>query len=197
MATSLLLGAVVLAIYWGIFLVICFLVYKKTYRNAWSHLPSPGYPLPFLGHLDVLFNTTDPVNYMWGLYNKFSQKGLLYTKILNLNTVLVGDFDTLKYLFNHPDVQNRMGNDFHTDPVTRLLKEERGGPVGPVEGVISSQGKVWAEQRRFTLRTLRDFGFGKSGREKCPEFFLKLCNTRNGRDDTRGAREVQDAIGKV
>ena len=157
MATSILLGTVVL--------FICFLIYKKTYRNAWSHLPSPGYPLPFLGHLQVLLNTKDPVNYMWGLYNKFSQKGLLLVQIFNLNTVLVGDFDTLKYLFNHPDVQNRMGNDFHTDPVT-LLKEERGGPVGPVEGVISSQGKVWAEQRRFTLRTLRDFGFGKSGKKK-------------------------------
>ena len=108
---------------------------------------------------------------MWGLYNKFSQKGLLLVQIFNLNTVLVGDFDTLKYLFNHPDVQNRTGNDFHTDPVTKLLKEERGGLPGPVEGLVISQGSVWAEQRRFTLRTLRDFGFGKSGREKWSVFF--------------------------
>ena len=84
-------------------------------------------------------------------------------KVFNLKTLVVGDFDTLKYLFNHPDVQDRTGSNFHTDSFTQIVKEERGSPPGPLEGVISSQGAIWAEQRRFTLRTLRDFGFGKAG----------------------------------
>lgn len=29
-------------------------------------------------------------------------------------------------------------------------------------GVVASDGKEWVEQRRFTLRHLRDFGFGKN-----------------------------------
>jgi len=87
-------------------------------------------------------------------------------KVFNLKTLVVGDFDTLKYLFNHPDVQDRTGSNFHTDSFTQLVKEERGSPPGPLEGVISSQGSIWAEQRRFTLRTLRDFGFGKAGMEE-------------------------------
>jgi len=33
-------------------------------------------------------------------------------------------------------------------------------------GVIMSEGKIWSDQRRFTLRTLRDFGFGKTGMEE-------------------------------
>ena len=164
MATLLILTAVAL--------LLCFLTYKKTYRNAWSHLPSPGLLVPCLGHLSVLRDTKDPVNFMWNLYNKFSQKGLLYVKIFNLNTVLVGDFDTLKYLFNHPDVQNRASDNFHTDPFIKLTREERGGTPGPLEGVIFSQGKVWAEQRRFTLRTLRDFGFGKAGKMMLLDLFL-------------------------
>lgn len=32
-------------------------------------------------------------------------------------------------------------------------------------GIVFSDGEGWAEQRRFTLRTLRDFGFGKKGME--------------------------------
>ena len=34
-----------------------------------------------------------------------------------------------------------------------------------VPGIIFSRGQTWAEQRRFTLRVLRDFGFGKSAME--------------------------------
>ena len=34
-----------------------------------------------------------------------------------------------------------------------------------VPGIIFSRGQTWTEQRRFTLRVLRDFGFGKSSME--------------------------------
>ena len=32
--------------------------------------------------------------------------------------------------------------------------------------VLISEGRTWLDQRRFTLKTLRDFGFGKSSREE-------------------------------
>ena len=32
-----------------------------------------------------------------------------------------------------------------------------------IAGVLLSDKKTWTEQRRFTLRALRDFGFGKEG----------------------------------
>ena len=34
-----------------------------------------------------------------------------------------------------------------------------------ISGVISNDGESWVEQRRFTLRNLRDFGFGKNSME--------------------------------
>ena len=112
-------------------------------------------------------NPNDPVNAAWDLYKKFSLKGFLFIKVFHFRIVLVGDFDTLRFLFNHPDVQARTDVNFHTDTLTKMMKEDRGSPSGPMEGVLLSQGKMWADQRRFTLRTLRDFGFGKSGMKMC------------------------------
>ncbi len=36
-------------------------------------------------------------------------------------------------------------------------------------GVLYGNGKTWHEQRRFTLTTLRDFGFGKESMEELIE----------------------------
>ena len=48
---------------------------------------------------------------------------------------------------------------------------------GRVPGVLQSQGRMWREQRRFLLRNLRDFGFGKSEMEDTLlDEIEKLCN---------------------
>ncbi|CAL8136478.1 unnamed protein product [Orchesella dallaii] len=46
---------------------------------------------------------------------------------------------------------------FKTDVLQILSKEKY--------GIISSEGKIWQEQRRFCLQSLRTFGFGKSAKE--------------------------------
>jgi hypothetical protein len=32
---------------------------------------------------------------------------MLHLNVLGLDQIVIGDFDTIKYLYNHPDVQNR------------------------------------------------------------------------------------------
>ena len=34
-----------------------------------------------------------------------------------------------------------------------------------VAGLVCSEGKEWMEQRKFTMRQLKDFGFGKQSME--------------------------------
>ena len=34
-----------------------------------------------------------------------------------------------------------------------------------IQGIITSDGQRWQETRRFTLKHLKDFGFGKAGLE--------------------------------
>ena len=77
----------------------------------------------------------------------------------NLDLVFVGDFDTLKYIYNHSECQERM-----TEKFIDFRMEERMLKGRDVAGVIMSEGRIWSDQRRFTLRTLRDFGFGKTGK---------------------------------
>ena len=70
----------------------------------------------------------------------------------------IGDFDTLHFLINYPQLQDR----FHgSKEMERKLEAGQDIP-----GVLISEGRTWIEQRRFALRTLRYSGFGKPSMEE-------------------------------
>jgi len=147
---------------------ITFLVLLVTYyfisNRKYFSLPSPGLCLPVVGHVYKLMTEEgkkDPVMFLWNLYKKHQRNGMMHLRSFNLDLVFVGDFDTLKYIFNHPDCQGRVIKAFEAP-----TKEDRMIKGKYIPGVIMSEGKIWADQRRFTLRTLRDFGFGKVGMEE-------------------------------
>jgi len=123
--------------------------------RKWFALPNPGLCLPLFGHFFKLLAIkefeTDPVRAMWNMWKKHQQRGMFWMRTFSMNLVFVGDHDTLHYLFNHPDVQGRFDPKFAS-----VLKAERELPEDQVAaGVIISEGKVWQEQRRHALRTLR------------------------------------------
>ena len=144
----------------GIALVILNYVFSNL---PWLRHPNPGICYPFLGHIHKFFTkemVADPVKGLWDMYRKHQRKGVMWTRNFNMDILWVGDFDTLHYLFNHSKVQNRMNPRLHT---SSELESQTGQEI---PGVLQSEGQTWAEQRRFALRTLRDFGFGKSGMEQ-------------------------------
>ena len=78
--------------------------------------------------------------------------------------VVIADYDMMKDLMKREELSGR--------PSTVPLCNFRPGHdtvgvdnLGRAPGVLFSQGSYWREQRRFLLRNLRDFGFGKSEME--------------------------------
>ena len=65
------------------------------------------------------------------------------------SAVAISDYKLLKEITNE--------NVFSGRPKLDFMKDRSGGEV---EGIIHTEGRKWQEQKRFSLRKLRDFGFG-------------------------------------
>ena len=151
-------------------LMMASLVIVKAFKSRHKGLQSPGISLPIIGHSYKLFtksameNLTDAI---WKIYRKYNRKGILYVNIFSVDIVWIGDFDTIKYLFNHPSAIPRLNkNEIEFQSEARKISGKE------MTGVILSEGYIWHQQRRFTLRTLRDFGFGKMGKKSSAESII-------------------------
>ena len=102
---------------------------------------------------------------MWRLFKKHSgSSGLLHLRLLKLNLVYVGDFQAAKYIFNHRDVQDRLFPNY-ADYSDELRDYRHLGSAG----VVFNEGHSWQQLRRFTLKTLKEFGFGRAGMQEVVE----------------------------
>ena len=147
------------------FLTLLLLSYMFSKIN-WKYqgFASPGLCLPLLGH-SYKFTTkrfrSDPVNEIWRIYRKYQKEGIMYFKMFNQDTVWVGDFNIVKYIFNHSH-----GNGRFDEKMDDIGKKDRKVHGSQFPGIVFSVGETWKQQRRHALRTLRDFGFGKQGMEE-------------------------------
>ena len=144
-------------------LILAFIcIFKKFSKSKYGHLGTPGICLPIVGHSYKLFSKSsnnNPAASMWEIYQKYNNNGILYFKTLSINSVWIGDFDSMRYLFNHPDATRRMNQNML---LLNLPSRKISGK--DMTGLVMSSGDIWHQQRRFALRTLKNFGFGKQGR---------------------------------
>lgn len=126
----------------------------------------PGPPrLPFVGSLPYLTGGPSDKGGLFsitrllvGKYGKVAGFWLGWTP-----TVLISDYDLVKQALKKDELSDR--------PVLtpgNLIRPGGDAPElhGRFPGIIFSIGQHWNEQRRFALRQLRDFGFGKSSMEE-------------------------------
>merc|ERR1719315_110442 len=72
----------------------------------------------------------------------------------NYPAVMIQNFQLAKDLLNRKEWCGR-----HQNIISRYLRSDN----GKNKGIISTDGQDWMEQRRFTLKHLKDFGFGRAG----------------------------------
>ena len=129
----------------------------------------PGPPrYPLIGSLPFMLrkgNQRTEKSFMHGILHNIERYGKLVGFYMGSKPfVVVADYDTMKDLLKREEVSGRPPiaplSEFRPGYNTLDSENHRRAP-----GVLFSQGSYWREQRRFLLRNLRDFGFGKSEME--------------------------------
>ncbi|ELU08161.1 hypothetical protein CAPTEDRAFT_208884 [Capitella teleta] len=134
-----------------IFLAVLLFLFDFLRKQSWKTLP-PGPPcLPVLGSLPFLAakDIREPLRKLTTKYGDVITIYLGARRVVVLNT-----YDAMK------EALHIKGEAFLGRPNVFFLKE-----VTKSLGIISLTGARWKEQRRFTLKALRNFGVGSSRME--------------------------------
>nr|QTW43683.1 CYP3075/3034-out [Eurytemora affinis] len=142
--------------------VLIFYRYRKP-----KHFP-PGPPrIPLIGSAPFL--TKYPTLYLRvnGLIEEYGKICGFY--LGSRSIVILSDLEMIKKVYKTEEASQR--------PKNAAGSLRFGKPDGSdVKGILFSSGPAWREQRRFALKNLKDFGFGKSSMEEMIQHeALKLC----------------------
>ncbi|NXP81194.1 CP2U1 protein, partial [Ramphastos sulfuratus] len=135
-----------------IFLTIFLLIADYLKRRKPKNYPPSPLALPFIGHL-YLMDFKDPIKTVQKLTEKYGN--IFSTHVGGTSFVFVSGQQLIK------EVLINQGEVFMDRPDVPLDKE-----IFSSKGLISSNGLLWKQQRRFTLSTLRNFGLGKRSLEE-------------------------------
>lgn len=141
-----------LHVFFAVTCVLALIWWYKNYTQPKGFPNGPSFALPFIGHGYRMGNN------IIKSYHRFrGEYGDIFGLFLGPSrTIILNDFDSIQESGFHEDFMDRP----RFLPGLKGILSDGGEP-----GVIFSNGKQWSEQRRFALRTLRDFGFGKQKME--------------------------------
>jgi len=131
------------------FLTLCYL-YKLSKERPPNFPPGPP-RLPVWG--SYWFVLQKNYKYLYIAFHKLAQKYKTSTLGLYLGpipTVVVHDYDSIRQVLTRPEFQGRVRM-----PVIDMRTYNKS------LGVLFTNDQFWVEQRRFSLRHLREFGFGR------------------------------------
>nr|AKH03508.1 cytochrome P450 3075A2 [Paracyclopina nana] len=158
-------------------LLVLFITFLALFVHFWrrSSCKPPNFPpgpprYPIVGSAPFMKpNNSSKPSIFWAICKFAREYGSIFGFYLGqYKTVVLTDYEDIKEVLNKDEAS-------HRPPITgHKLRPgwESAADVDPElnkhqpPGVIFSNGKFWKEQRRYILRNLRDFGFGKASMEE-------------------------------
>ncbi|CAG0896475.1 unnamed protein product [Darwinula stevensoni] len=112
----------------------------------WSKLPPGPWGVPFLGSAPSLLG-----GHIYKRLDSMRKKhGDIFTiGLFHKELVILSNWELVRDFFGRMEVSGR--------PDAMIFRQISYGN----NGIVCSEGSLWQENRRFTMRVLRDFGFGK------------------------------------
>ncbi|KAM9280119.1 cytochrome P450 2J2-like [Cariama cristata] len=135
-----------------VFFIVFLLVADYMKHRKPKHYPPSPFSLPFVGHL-YLMNFSNPQITVQKLTEKYGD--IFSTQVGSTSFVFVNGMRLIK------EVLVNQGESFMDRPDTPFNKD-----IFSNNGLVSSNGHLWKQQRRFTSSTLRNFGLGKRSLEE-------------------------------
>lgn len=132
--------------------LVAYFLCKTIFTRHKYFPPGPSVWIPFFGnYLTLLLINYQHTHQGFDKLSKFYKTKILGFYLGSVPTVVVSDQKSVKELLMRPEFQGRM------DQITTLVRVD----FEEEKGIIFTEGDLWQQQKRFFLRHLRDYGFGK------------------------------------
>ncbi|XP_046982540.1 probable cytochrome P450 304a1 [Schistocerca americana] len=167
-----LVGVLLAALAVGLLLYMMLVAFSRP-----DNFPPGPPPMPIWGNYVqmLLVNYKHPYK-MLDLMTRFYKSKVIGFFLGESPTIVACDYQSVKEVLNNPHLQGR--------PVNIALKHRM---FNKELGIFFTEGPHWLEQKRFSLRNMRDFGFGRRSERLEAEIAAELRDLveliRGGRED--------------
>ncbi|XP_004932789.1 probable cytochrome P450 303a1 [Bombyx mori] len=139
----------------AVLLAVCLYLFLDTLKPR-KFPPGPKWT-PILGCAKEVYKLREKTGYLYKAVRELSLTYCKETPVLGLRIgkdriVMVNSLEANKEMLFNEDIDGRPKGIFYQ---TRTWGERR--------GVLLTDGELWKEQRRFLIKHLKEFGFGRSG----------------------------------
>jgi len=140
--------------YLGVLAVTISLLFLLLWKRS-RKLPPGPVSLPLVG--SIPFVTMRKGILDWTMDQAVTKHPISTVKLGPVHIFIINDIDVARDLFGREEFSGRRVSKFQL--AHRFFSPQ-------AQGIINTQGNHWATQRRFSLKTLKDFGFGKQSLEE-------------------------------